>query len=149
VLDASGRLVGLGSLQIQDAEVNGEAQDLNMVVPIDLLKQILPALKSTGKAARPPRPWLGLYATESEDHVIVLGLSDNGPASDAGVEAGDVIVAVGNEQVASLAEFYRAVWATGEAGCHVTLSLARDGQLRQATIASVDRSALLKRPMMH
>ena len=149
VLDSAGRLIGLGSLQIQDALVNGQSQDLNMIVPIDLLKDILPDLKTRGQADRPPRPWLGLYATEVDDHVVVLGLADNGPAVEAGVASGDVVVAVGNQQVDTLAGFYRAVWATGEAGCDVILSLVRDGRVRQVIIGSADRAARLKRPLMH
>ncbi|MEO0729563.1 MAG: S1C family serine protease [Pseudomonadota bacterium] len=149
VLAADGSLIGIGSLQIQDAEVNGDTEDLNMVVPIDLLKPILADMKQTGASGTPPRPWMGLYATASEDSVVVIGLSERGPAQDAGVEPGDVITAVDGTVITSLPEFFRAVWSTGPAGCAVTLSMLRDGQERDAVIVTVDRGAMLKRPMMH
>ncbi len=38
-----------------------------MIVPIDLLKPILDDLLTLGRRNRPPRPWLGLYATEVDD----------------------------------------------------------------------------------
>ena len=46
-----------------------------MIVPIDLLKPILDDLLTFGRPNRPPRPWLGLYATEIEDKVVVVGLA--------------------------------------------------------------------------
>ncbi|MEO1264381.1 MAG: S1C family serine protease, partial [Pseudomonadota bacterium] len=149
VLDADGDLIGVGSLQIQDAEVNGKSQDINMVVPIDLLKPILDDLRTTGQANRAARPWLGLYATETDNHVVALGVSDRGPAELAGLQAGDVIVAVGAKEVSTLAEFYAAVWSTGDAGTDVMLSIMRDGRMRQIIIVSADRAQLLKRPRVH
>ena len=149
VINEQGELIGIGSLQIQDAEVNETPQDLNMVVPIDLLKPILKELRTQGRANRPPRPWLGLYATETDGHVVVIGLSESGPAHDAGMRPGDIIMAVGNEEVSSLAGFYRSVWQTGQAGCDVILSFIRDERMRQAIVISADRSALLKKPVVH
>lgn len=149
VISSDGQLIGIGSLQIQDAEVDGEPQNLNMIVPIDLLEPILDDLRKTGRSGRPPRPWLGLYATEAEDHVVVIGVSDPGPAQDAGLEAGDIVVSVGDTQVGSLAEFFREVWACGEAGCNVLLKIVREGRLREAVVTSVDRAALLHRPRAH
>lgn len=149
VINTAGELIGVGSLQIQDAEVNGEPQDLNMVVPIDILKPILDDMRTTGRAKRAPRPWLGLYATEAEDHVVVIGTVDDGPAQEAGVSAGDLIVSVGDTEIHSLAEFFREVWATGEAGCDIAMTFVRDGRLRDAVVVSVNRDALLRRPSMH
>ncbi|MEO0797989.1 MAG: S1C family serine protease [Pseudomonadota bacterium] len=149
VVAADGTLIGIGSLQIQDAEVNGEAQDLNMVVPIDLLPPILWNMKRTGTSGRPPRPWLGLYATETDDTVVVIGIADRGPAADAGIEPGDIIVAVGNKSVASLASFFKATWDEGPAGCSITLQIIRDGRPREAVLVSANRTELLKRPSLH
>lgn len=149
VVNNAGELIGVGSLQIQEAEVNGQTEDLNMVVPIDLLKEILTDLRTTGRANRKPRPWLGLYATEAEEHVVVLGLSERGPARDAGIEPGDVIVAVDGTEISGLAQFFRTVWACGEAGCDIEFSLIRDGRMRQALVTTEDRMSLLRRPQIH
>lgn len=149
VIAADGSLIGIGSLQIQDAEVNGDTEDLNMVVPIDLLKPILGEMKTSGTSGAPARPWMGLYATASDDTVVVIGLSERGPAQDAGIEPGDVITEVDGTRVETLPEFFRAVWNAGPAGCAITLSLIRDGRARDAVLTTVDRGAMLKRPMMH
>src|ERR687894_2757772 len=80
LIGPDGDLLGIGSLQLQGATERGPAGHLNMIVPIDLLKPILDDLLTLGRANRPPRPWLGLYVTELENRVVVMGLAGNGPA---------------------------------------------------------------------
>lgn len=149
VIDATGDLVGIGSLQIQDAEVNGRKTSLNMVVPIDLLRPIFEDLKAIGHANRSPRPWLGLYATEIDGQIVVIGTADGGPASDSDLASGDFILSVDETEVDTLADFFRAVWASGPAGTRVELTVLRDGRSFQVAIDSADRRALLKGPVVH
>jgi S1-C subfamily serine protease len=70
LIGPTGDLLGIGSLQLQGATERGPAGHLNMIVPIDLLKPILDDLLTLGRANRPPRPWLGFYATELEDKIV-------------------------------------------------------------------------------
>src|SRR6202521_1157906 len=86
LIGAGGDLLGVGSLQMQQAPERGRpGGDLNMIVPIDLLKPILDDMLKTGRANRPQRPWLGLYATEIEDKIVVVGLARGAPAQKAGL----------------------------------------------------------------
>jgi S1-C subfamily serine protease len=62
VIGASGDLIGIGSLQVQQAS-EGRPVFFNMIVPIDLLKPIFDDLLSHGRPSSPARPWLGFYAT--------------------------------------------------------------------------------------
>src|SRR5262249_25616729 len=73
-MGAAGELLGIGSLQVQQAREGGESEHLNMIVPIDLLKPILNDLLTLGRVNRPPRPWLGLYATEIENRIVIARL---------------------------------------------------------------------------
>ena len=79
-----------------------------MVVPIDLLKPILDDLLTIGRANRPPRPWLGVYATEVGNNVAILGLASRGPAQRADLRAGDIVLGVGGSAVNDLAGLFRA-----------------------------------------
>src|ERR1700733_9776921 len=67
VIGSAGDLIGIGSLQLQQARDGSPGAYLNMVVPIDLLKPIQDDLMKFGRTNKPPRPWLGLYATEVGD----------------------------------------------------------------------------------
>src|ERR1700760_1177096 len=89
LIDSQGKLMGIGSLILQQGSTKGGRFDMNMVVPIGLLAPIMEDLLSFGRVNRPARPWLGLFASESDETLVVGGLSDNGPAEQAGVRAGD------------------------------------------------------------
>ena len=148
LINAKGELIGIGSLQIE-REHGGKSEHLNMVVPIDLLKPILDDLRKYGRVNKPPRPWLGLYAAEVEDKVVVVGLAAKGPAARAELKTGDVILAVNGEDVTDSAEFYRALWALGPAGVDVPLTLYRGGDTFDVELVSTDRARMLKAPRMH
>ena len=149
LIGGDGTLVGIGSLHVQRADGRETRRDVNMVVPIDLLPPILDDILTFGRPNRPPRPWLGLYAAEVEDAVVIAGLSERGPASKTGLKPGDRILAVRDEPVASLAAFWRRVWASGPAGSEVVLQVVRDKETMKVRIPSADRSLLLKAPRLH
>src|ERR1700757_1658294 len=128
LIGADGRLIGIGSLHVQHANGRELRRDVNMVVPIDLLPPILDDMLTYGRPNRPPRPWLGLYAQEVEDAVIVAGLAERGPAGKAGLRPGDRIVSVREDAVASLAGLWRKVWASGPAGSEVVLQGVREDE---------------------
>jgi S1-C subfamily serine protease len=118
-------------------------------VPIDLLKPILTDLRKFGRADRPVRPWLGLYLTEIEDKVVIVGVAPKGPADRAELKSGDMVISVGGENVTTLAGFYRKVWSLGEAGVEVPLTLYRDGVTFDVAVNSSDRAKFLRVPRMH
>ncbi|MGI8526185.1 MAG: S1C family serine protease [Pseudolabrys sp.] len=148
LLNARGELIGLGSLQLE-RERNGKSENLNMVVPIDLLGPIREDLTKFGRVNKPVRPWLGLYSTEIEDKVVVVGIAGKGPAARAELKTGDVILKVKGESVSTLAAFYRKVWALGNAGAEVPLTLYRDGVTFDVRVNSSDRAKFLKAPRLH
>jgi S1-C subfamily serine protease len=148
LVDKTGALVGLGSLLVREL-IDGEESNANMFVPIDLLKPILQSLKSTGRADRQPRPWLGVYAVELAGKVYVTGVVDGGPAQGADIREGDVISEVAQHEVGTLPDFYRRVWAVGPAGTGVPLTTIRGATQIHLNVRSVDRGELLKRPQAH
>jgi S1-C subfamily serine protease len=143
-----GRLLGIGSLLVQEA-VGGKAVDGNMFVPIDLLAPILEAMLATGGPARPPRAWLGIYATEMDGHVVIGGLAPGGPAELAGVQLGDLVLQAGGEKITALAALFRRIWSLGPAGTDVPLTLSRRGASSTVRIRSADRNDFLKKPRLH
>jgi len=148
LISADGKLIGIGSLQLERAR-EGKSEHLNMTVPIDLLKPILEDLRKFGRVDKPARPWLGLYSTEVEDKVVAVGIAPKGPAARAELKTGDVVLAVAGDKVSSLASFYRKVWARGTAGVEVPLTLYRDGVTFDVRVNSSDRMKFLKGPRLH
>jgi S1-C subfamily serine protease len=148
LISPRGELIGIGSLQLERAR-EGKNEHLNMVVPIDLLKPILDDLRKYGRVNKPARPWLGLYSTEIEDKIVTVGIAPKGPAARAELRTGDVILAVNGETVSTLADFYRKVWALGQAGVEVPLTLYREGVTFDVRVNSSDRAKFLKAPRLH
>jgi S1-C subfamily serine protease len=148
VIGPRGDLLGIGSLHLEQPREQG-TEHLNMIVPIDLLKPILEDLLTLGRRNRPARPWLGLYATEVNGRIVVVGLSSRGPAKKADLRTGDVVLAVGGAEVSDLAGLFRRIWSLGNAGVDVPLTLYRDGRTFDLKVPSADRRKFLKGPRLH
>src|SRR5882757_8136210 len=149
VIGPKGDLIGIGSLQFEQPHESGKTEHLNVIVPIDLLKPIFDDLLTLGQRNRPPRPWLGLYATEVDNRVVVVGLSNKGPAKRSNLRTGDVVLAVGGQEVNDRAGLFRRIWSLGDAGVEVPLTIYREGQAMELRVASADRRRFLKSPRLH
>ncbi len=148
LISPRGELIGIGSLQVE-RQREGRNEHLNMVVPIDIAKPILGDLRKFGRVNKEVRPWLGVYSTEIEDKIVVVGIAPKGPAARAELKTGDVILSVKGERVSTLAAFYRKVWSLGEAGVAVPLTLYREGVTFDVSVNSSDRAKFLKSPKLH
>jgi S1-C subfamily serine protease len=149
MIGGDGALLGIGSLQVQQVRDSGTTEPLNMIVPIDILKPILEDLLTLGRPNHPPRPWLGLNATEIDDKIVVARVSNGGPARRANLRTGDVVLAVAGTKVSDLAGFFRKVWSLGKAGVEVPMTVYRDGRTVEARVTSGDRNRFLKGPSLH
>jgi len=144
----AGELLGIGSLQLQQ-ERGGRSDQVNMVVPIDLLPPILDDLLTRGRRATPARPWLGFFAAEMENRVAIAGVASRGPAEKAGLQPGDILLAVAGEPAQDLASLFRLIWRCGEAGAEVPLRILRGGRVADIAVHSADRQSMLKKPRLH
>ena len=108
-------------------------------VPVDLLKPILDDLIAKGRRDGPARPWLGVNADEFRGRLFVGRVSPDGPADRAGLKSGDIVLAVGNDEVSTLADFYKRIWGRGAAGADVPLKVLQGVRVRDVTVRSIDR----------
>ncbi|HLI99123.1 MAG TPA: S1C family serine protease [Bradyrhizobium sp.] len=148
LISAGGELIGIGSLQLE-RERDGKPEHVNMVVPIDLLKPVIEDLRQFGRVNKPARPWLGMYSTEIDRRIVIVGVSAKGPAARAELKAGDVILAINGEKITDQASFYRKLWALGPAGVDVPLTMHHEGVTFDVVLTSIDRARMLKAPRLH
>ena len=141
LIDRDGKLLGIGSLIVREATEGETSLPGNVFVPIDVLKPILADLVSQGRRAGPARPWLGISADELQGPLFVTKVSPDGPGDRAGIEAGDIIVAVGSDPVRSQDEFYERVWTRRQAGDDVPLKVLKGTEVKDITVRSMDRLA--------
>ena len=147
-IGADGRLLGIGSLHVEQTPARSEPRDVNMIVPIGLLPPILDDLLTYGRVNKPARPWLGIYSADNGGEIVVAAVSERGPAASAGIRRGDILASVRGAEVSDLADFYRKVWGLGDAGVEVPIEIIRDGRALGLRIRSADRATLLKRPRL-
>jgi S1-C subfamily serine protease len=148
LIDANGKLIGIGSLLLQMSDQRATTHDVNMVVPIDLLPPILEDLTTYGRVNKPPRPWLGAYTAESDGKVVVMNVADDSPAARAGLQPGDVVADVRDQDVSGLADFYRKLWASGPAGTEIAIRVVRDSRGQWLRVKTADRNSFLKKPRL-
>ena len=139
LIGPDGKLLGIGSLMVNDALPGRESLAGNMFVPIDHLKPILTDLIRTGRTKAAPRPWLGLFTEEFRDKLIIMFVAPDGPAEQAGVQVNDLVLKVAGQPVTDQADFYRKMWAIGEAGADITLTLLHGTEIKDITVRSSDR----------
>jgi S1-C subfamily serine protease len=149
LIGEAGELLGIGSLQLQQERGGTRSEQVNMVVPIDLLPPILDDLLTRGHRNRPARPWLGFFAAEMDNRVAVAGVASGAPAEKAGLQPGDVILAVAGQEAHDLASLFRLIWGRGPAGIEVPLRVMRSGRVIDVAVQSVDRQTMLKKPRLH
>lgn len=148
LVDSSGRLLGVGSLIVNDAAgTRAEGGPLipgNVFVPISVLEPILADMVASGKSLAPVRPWLGMTLEETPHGLVVARVTPGGPAERAGLSRGDTIAGVKRERADTLIEFYRRTWAQGPAGTTIEFETERFGRTRTHAIPSVDRRDQLR-----
>ena len=148
VFNKKGHIIGIGSLFLQEI-FEGQNLQGNLAIPTSILKSIMGDMLGFGRSSAPARPWLGMYAVESEKTLTVNSLARYGPAELAGVLQGDKVVGVGEESVSTLANFFRSVWTLGAAGVSVPININRNGNQLQLVINSIDRNDFLLKPQTH
>jgi S1-C subfamily serine protease len=147
LFDLSGQLVGIGSLLVPDVFGDRLALPGNLYVPVNLLKDPLPELLRTGKRPGPAPSWLGINSQALPDGGLgVMRVSPDSPAAQSGILVGDTLLALQGQTLVSLADFYRRLSALGPAGSPLTLSIRRQGQVRQIELVTGDRNRSLRRP---
>jgi serine protease Do len=136
LFDGEARVVGIISLGL------AAVGRYSLAIPIDLFLSRRSVLE--GSAERPnPRAWLGVYPQGNDGAVAITGVVPGGPAEQAGLAQGDLVLTVDGQAVTSLRELYRAFWKKGP-GDSVDLQVLRESQIRVVHVVAGDRDEFYK-----
>ena len=145
LFNQKGELVGIGSLFVSDAMGGNRRLPGNMFVPVDLLKPILAEMEKTGGTAVSRRPWVGLTSTEQGGRVQIVRVSKESPAQQAGLEPGDMVLAVDGKTVATLEEFYKKLWDRASPQADITLTVLQGAEIKSIKLKPVDRLSTMRK----
>jgi serine protease Do len=130
LINMKGEVVGINSAIIAGGTGIGFA------IPINIAKELIPQLKSTGRVSR---GWLGVYiqrvtpdlaetfGLDKAKGALVSEVTKGGPADGSGLEHGDVIVEFNGNPVGEFGDLPRMVAATPP-GEKITLKVLRKGK---------------------
>jgi putative serine protease PepD len=137
LLDSQGRVVGVNS-QIQSE--NGGNVGIGYAVPIDTVRGVVEQLEADGEVEH---AYLGVSLSEAEsgqEGAVVSEAVAGGPAEEAGLEDGDVIVEVDGEAVDTVSDVRAAVDAK-QPGDEMVLEVRRNGDSERVTVELGERPA--------
>ncbi len=139
LLSDKAELLGIGALVTIDIDIDPKVRvPGNIFIPVDALTEVMGELLVHGRSSASVRPWLGLELKETKAGIAVSAVTDDGPAAQSGIRAGDVIVAVDQVKVTGLAQMYEKVWTGFEPGEQVHLLIIRDNQYANVPVESLD-----------
>jgi serine protease Do len=146
LFNQKGELIGIGSLFVSDASGANNKQPGNMFVPVDLLRPILAEMQQSGMSRKSRRPWLGVTSSDQGGRVQVMRVARDSPAQLAGLNAGDVVMAVDGAPVATLEAFYKKVWDRAQPDAEITLTVRQGDEVKSIVLKAEDRMLTLKKP---
>jgi S1-C subfamily serine protease len=132
LLDAQGRVIGVNS-QIATNGAAGSNSGVGFAVPIDTVREVVPALERDGKIER---PYLGVStsdATGSQRGVVIRAVVPGGPADRAELRPGDRIVSLGDTPLREASDVQKAVLER-KPGDEVEIRYVRGSRERTATV---------------
>ena len=144
LVSKEGKLLGIGSLAVGNAMSTGANVPGNMFLPIDLLKPVIGDFIANGKSTSVPRLWLGVTSQEVGGNLLVVRVSAEGPAEEAGLKAGDIIVGIAGDGIKGQADFYTRLWKMGNTGVEVVLDVLRGNRVENLSIKSGDRNTYFR-----
>jgi Do/DeqQ family serine protease len=142
LIDMQGRLVGINTAIFSRS---GGSHGIGFAVPVNMLKIVIESARGGGATVK--RPWFGarLDSVDREKAealgldrptgALVTSLVDNGPAAEAGLRRGDVIVAVDAQEINDPDAFGFRFATKGLSG-QVSLSVLRAGEKNYLTRSS-------------
>lgn len=141
LFNMAGEVVGINTAIV------AQGQGIGFAIPIDMAKEILPALKKEGRVTR---GWLGVSVQDvtaeiseslglkSSDGVLVAHAFEGDPAAAAGIKSGDVIVSIDGRPIKDTQELLRVV-ASIPVGTKVSLGVVRQGVQKKFSVTVKER----------
>ena len=142
LVDSRGRVVGINSA------VFAMAQGISFAVPIDTATWVVPQLLARGRVSR---AYLGFggqsrpldrrltrtLGMPNERAIEIVSVEPAAPAARAGLQVGDLVLAIGDRPVETVDDVHRRLvaWPIGEA---LTLTVLRGAERRQVSVTPIE-----------
>jgi S1-C subfamily serine protease len=149
LLNMAGEIVGINTLGAGRLASGVQAQGINFAISTTTAKPIIEDLVQQGRVVR---AYLGVSSTTmtpavaaelgvaAQPGAVVVQVGQGTPAARGGLQEGDVIVGLGDQEVKSDRDLRQAILSR-KPGDEVTLRFVRNGQPRSTTVRLAERPA--------
>ena len=139
MFNTKGEVIGINSALFS---TSGNNMGIGFAIPANLAAWIVKQLEQSGEVRR---GWIGIRVQPNTKNlarslnlkdaqgIIVSGITENGPAARAGLQAGDVIISLGQHEINSCKDFSRLVAET-PAGEESQLIVWRNQEIEPLTV---------------
>lgn len=131
LISERGQVVGINVAKYMSGRNRESAEGLGFAIPSAYLERIVNDLLEWGEVQ--PEPRLGIMVLTDERGVLVDSVDPGTAAGEAGVRAGDYILAARGERILTNQDLFR-VRRTLHVGDTLTLTLLRDGESLEVTL---------------
>jgi S1-C subfamily serine protease len=143
--NVKGQVVGIPSVAVQSVQV----ENIGFAIPSALVVRIADEIIATGKASH---AYMGVSTRAVDDAlqqqfslsrtsgILVADLSAGGPAEKAGIQQGDIIVKVGEEEMIQSNDLLAAI-RDKKPGDKVEVTIDRKGEVKVVTVTLEERPA--------
>jgi S1-C subfamily serine protease len=147
LLNAVGAVVGINTA------IAADAQNIGFAIPIDDIKPLIEELTEGRGEITPDTAFLGVssvsvgelaadqldqYGISASRGAVITQIEPDSPAADAGLEVGDVVVAIDGLGVSSAADLVEVI-RNRQDGDEVSIEYERDGRKRTAEVTLTRR----------
>jgi 2-alkenal reductase len=148
LVNLAGEVIAINTLIVRNSGSGTVAEGLGFAIPINTAQAVAEQLIQTGHISR---PYLGIsfqpitpdiataYNLPIQWGAYVTDVASNSPASQANLQRGDIITAIGNVTLDETHSYINALF-TYKPGDQVTLTLARNGKTLQVQVTLGDSS---------
>lgn len=142
LVNSLGHCIGINTVIMTGSQYSEGSIGIGFAIPVNRVKRILPDLKTVGRVDRSFQTGLEvegisylmarMLGISPRDGVIVSRIARRSPAADAGIEVGDVIVAIEGTRVRSTSDVQRIINAFDVTeDPRMKITIYRDGKLRE------------------
>jgi len=140
LVDAGGRIVGINTA-VARSDVATAATNVGFAISSDEVLEVLEQLRAAEEGEARPEGFLGVALDDRTDGgqgALITSVDAGSPAAGAGVEVGDVVVAIDDAAIDGSAGVIAAI-RDHSPGDEITVTVVREGQERRLDVTLVER----------
>lgn len=140
LVDAQGRIIGINTA-VARGDMMTAATNVGFAISFDEVSEVLPDLRAAENGEPRREAFLGVELEDRTDGgqgALITALSDDAPAEEAGIEVGDVVVAIDDAAIDGRAGLIAAI-RDHSPGDEVSIVVVRDGEERTFEVTLAER----------